>query len=357
MLQGLFINACILVTVIFITSQIFRNAGISLKSPVRLRIRLGFLGGLSAIILIHFSMKITSQTIQDFRDICLILVAIFGGIWSSLITGLITALYRLAYNGVNYASFVSAIGILVVSIGCGVLSQFRIEINTKCKMLLIYSLVIRSIVYCIVLTDTTSMIKAITSSWISTLIIASGVYYLVRYLVEAHRMIKTLKRESSHDFLTGLSNTRQFEKKYNAVVREIIENGENLSLFIIDIDHFKKINDTYGHGAGDVVLKELGKVLRSAGKEVYLVARIGGEEFAVLLKNYSKEKATAIADRIRAAVESQRFILKNNKKINITVSIGAATYPDTVHDINDLREAADRKLYEAKWSGRNKVCI
>jgi diguanylate cyclase len=170
-------------------------------------------------------------------------------------------------------------------------------------------------------------------------------------------MIKTLKRESSHDFLTGLSNTRQFEKKYNAVVREIIENGENLSLFIIDIDHFKKINDTYGHGAGDVVLKELGKVLRSAGKEVYLVARIGGEEFAVLLKNYSKEKATAIADRIRAAVESQRFILKNNKKINITVSIGAATYPDTVHDINDLREAADRKLYEAKWSGRNKVCI
>jgi diguanylate cyclase len=175
--------------------------------------------------------------------------------------------------------------------------------------------------------------------------------------VEAHKLLKNLKRESSHDYLTGLSNARQFERKYSAVLRDILETGEKLSLLIIDIDHFKRVNDTYGHAAGDAVLKELGRILRATSFEHYLVSRIGGEEFAVVFKGMVKEKVRQIAEQMRKAVEMQQFAIPDGRKIQLTISIGIAVYPDTVDDLNNLRDIADKKLYEAKWSGRNRVCI
>lgn len=357
MLQELFVNACILITTIFITSQIFRNSGINPKSRVEVRTMFGVFGGLSACILIYFSIDITSEVVLDFRDICLILVAIFGGIFPSLVSGIITAAFRLTYNGINQNSVIASIGILVVSIGCGVFSSIKIDIKTKIKILLFYSLLIHSLVYCIILEDKRDAISIILGSWLSTILLGLGVYYLVQYLVAAHRLLKDLKKESSMDFLTGLSNTRQFDRKYNAVIQDVLVTEQKLSLLIIDIDHFKKVNDTYGHIAGDAVLKELGKILKASCKENYLLSRIGGEEFAVVLRDLIKEEVVIIAERIRKAVETQPFTLPNNKKIKITISIGAAIYPNTVDNINDLRELADKKLYEAKWSGRNRVCI
>jgi len=357
MIQELFVNACILITVIFVTSQIFRNSGISIISPIRVRTVLGVLGGISACILIHFSINITTEVILDFRDICLILVAIFGGIFSSLITGLITAVFRLTYQGINQASIISAIIILVECIVCGIIAHIEFDIKTKCKVLLLFTLFSRSIFYIFLLGDKKNIITLIISSWISTVILALGVFYFVQYLVDNYKMLKNLKKESSLDFLTGLSNIRQFEKQFNTAILDTLETRQKLSLLIIDLDHFKRVNDTYGHAAGDVVLKGIGKLLKTSCKDHYLISRIGGEEFAIAFKTLDKKEVLSISEQIRLAVESQRFLLSNNKKINITISIGVAIYPDTVDDINNLREIADKKLYQAKWSGRNRVCI
>lgn len=357
MWQELFVNACILITVIFITSQIFKNTGISINSPTNVKIVLGIFGGISASILIYFSIHITSNVVSDFRDMCIILVAMFGGLFPTLITGLITMTFRLSYGSISWESILFAIEILIVSIGCGVFSQTHYSEKIKCNVMLFYCLIIRSLAYFIVLEDRKNAIQVIAITWVSFIILGIGIYYLAKYLVTAHQLLKNLKKESSQDFLTGLSNTRQFDRKYKAILQYTLNIRGVLSLLIIDIDHFKNVNDIHGHVVGDAVLKELGRVLKITCKEYYLVSRIGGEEFAVVLKDLNKEQIIKTAERIRATVEAHPFNLPEGKKIHITISIGAAIYPDTVGDIVNLRDISDKKLYEAKRTGRNKVCI
>lgn len=357
MWQELFVNACILITVIFITSQIFKNTGISKNSPTNVKIMLGILGGISASLLIHFSIHITSRVVSDFRDLCIILVAMFGGLFPTLITGLITMTFRLSYGSISWESILFAFEILIVSIGCGAFSQTRYSEKIKCSVMLLYCLVIRSLAYFIVLEDRKNAILVIASTWITFTILGIGIYYFAKYLVTAHLLLKNLKKESSQDFLTGLSNTRQFDRKYKAILQHTLDIQGILSLLIIDIDHFKSVNDRYGHVVGDTVLKELGRVLKITCKEYYMVSRIGGEEFAVVLKDLNKEQIAITAERIRATVEAHSFNLPGGKKMHINISIGVAIYPDTVENIENLRDISDKKLYEAKRTGRNKVCI
>lgn len=125
----------------------------------------------------------------------------------------------------------------------------------------------------------------------------------------------------------------------------------------IDIDFFKKVNDTYGHAAGDAVLKQLGEVLLRACRGVDFVARVGGEEFAIILPDCDGSQAVEIGERVRRGVEMHSFILPDEKMINITVSIGACCYPDSVEEIDEVKKRADDALYRAKHEGRNRVCL
>jgi diguanylate cyclase len=162
--------------------------------------------------------------------------------------------------------------------------------------------------------------------------------------------------ESSKDFLTGLNNVRNFDKLYNACLLEAYGNSEDLSVAIIDIDHFKRVNDKYGHQAGDTILRQLGLILQHSCRNFDIVSRNGGEEFSILLKNCPNKVACEIAERIRKRVEAHKFALPDNKQINITVSIGVASYPDTAQDNESLYKNADKALFEAKNCGRNRVC-
>ncbi len=125
---------------------------------------------------------------------------------------------------------------------------------------------------------------------------------------------------------------------------------------MVDIDFFKKVNDTYGHIEGDIVLKELGLILSENCRHFDEVSRIGGEEFSVLLPDCAYPRAMQIAERIKDAVKIHTFTLSTGVKIHITISIGVASYPETIQDIEKLMEKADTALYAAKRSGRNRVC-
>lgn len=356
MWQDLFVNGCILITIIFITSQIFKNRGLTIHSPLNTKVILGVMGGIASIILIYYSIPITSTMILDFREMCIILVSLFGGIIPALITGYITMLFRLFYSSFNDISYLASIGIIITSIGCGILSYTRVSNKWKGWIMLCYSLVIRSIAYIVVLLEKSSLPMVLLSMWVANFILAAELYYFVQYLVTSHKLLKELKKESTHDYLTGLRNTRSFHKKYKSVRDYTMLHHGILSIMIIDIDHFKSVNDSYGHASGDMVLKEVGKLMKSMKREAYLVSRIGGEEFAVILKNYNKELTLNYADRIRKTVAMHKFTIKGGLKINMTVSIGVAIYPDTVERLEELMEVADQKLYEAKHSGRNQVC-
>ncbi|NLY73716.1 MAG: diguanylate cyclase [Firmicutes bacterium] len=160
------------------------------------------------------------------------------------------------------------------------------------------------------------------------------------------------KQQADTDGLTGLYNRRYFNEKLDELVDLAIADGSFLSLIMMDVDNFKHYNDTFGHPAGDQLLKTVAGVVSDAVREGDIVARYGGEEFAVILKNSSRETALQIAERIRISVAN---IPLGTLKTKITISLGVGTLPTHARDRNGLVEFADQSLYFSKQSGKNRV--
>lgn len=165
-----------------------------------------------------------------------------------------------------------------------------------------------------------------------------------------------LKYEASIDKWTGAYNKVYFIRALDFEVQKSKITGDDLSLIVMDIDFFKKINDKYGHDAGDFVLKELSNIIRNSGiRKTDVFARYGGEEFVILFPNADLETTLAIAERIRAHVEKHIFLYQS-EKIPVTLSIGVCDNKSEVVTPIDLFKKADEAVYTAKRSGRNRVC-
>ena len=162
------------------------------------------------------------------------------------------------------------------------------------------------------------------------------------------------RRATFCDFLTGISNRRAFYDAGTQEFERLQRVSRPLSLVLIDADHFKKINDCHGHPAGDQVLVYLAKALTKAFRQIDIVARIGGEEFAVLLPSTDLNNAMAIAERMRTTLEKQTVNV-DGTLINITVSAGVSSVDEHVHGLDALIKRADLALYAAKRSGRNRI--
>ncbi|MAT43315.1 MAG: hypothetical protein CL609_13325 [Anaerolineaceae bacterium] len=155
------------------------------------------------------------------------------------------------------------------------------------------------------------------------------------------------------DGLTGLPNRRRFDKRLSEEMQRTLRYKQTTSLIFFDIDHFKRFNDTYGHLVGDDVLKELSIILNQNLRMIDIPARYGGEEFAVILPQTSAIDAYLVAERLRQAVEINRFSKNNN--LQVTISLGVASAPEHAETPEQIISAADKALYKAKNTGRNKV--
>ncbi len=158
------------------------------------------------------------------------------------------------------------------------------------------------------------------------------------------------------DGLTGLYNRRYLEKRLAKEVSYSRRYSKTLTLLMLDIDYFKKLNDTYGHQAGDHALKTVSAQLHDSLREYDIVARYGGEEFSVILPTTSKSKGAMIADRLRENIQNQK-IRHRDKDLPVTVSVGLASFPEEADGIETLMARADKSLYRAKESGRNRIAI
>ncbi|MBW1990373.1 MAG: diguanylate cyclase [Deltaproteobacteria bacterium] len=175
---------------------------------------------------------------------------------------------------------------------------------------------------------------------------------LYEKLQEKNRQLQEL---ANRDGLTGLFNHRYFQQALAKDFQRAVRYHEPLSCVLLDIDFFKKFNDTYGHQIGDVVLSTLGGIIEGSLRETDMAARYGGEEFALVLYHTAEDAAYMVAERLRQRVESHEFKAES-LNLKVTISVGVSTFPHKdIPDHKTLVECADKALYKAKEQGRNQV--
>jgi diguanylate cyclase (GGDEF)-like protein len=175
--------------------------------------------------------------------------------------------------------------------------------------------------------------------------------------LENAELIKRTEELSIIDELTESYNYRYFIQKFQEEKKRAVRYNLPLSIIMIDIDWFKKLNDGYGHEAGNSVLRELSKVIKSCIRDVDIFARYGGEEFVVILPQTAQAEALHIGERIRDQVEQKVIDTGQTGAVRVTVSVGVSSFPENGHSEEELVSVADQALYKAKGAGKNLVCV
>jgi two-component system cell cycle response regulator len=173
--------------------------------------------------------------------------------------------------------------------------------------------------------------------------------------IERARRFRQSEEMAHTDPLTSLVNRRRFDERLSDAFSRAAASPGPFSLVVADLDHFKRINDGYGHPAGDAVLVELARRLAARRRAEDTVARLGGEEFGLILVRADRAGALAMAERLRQDVRATPFLLEGGERLDLTVSLGVATYPEDGADAATLLASADEALYRAKRGGRDRV--
>ena len=185
----------------------------------------------------------------------------------------------------------------------------------------------------------------------------SVIGYQMAATIEHLQRLSSIKNLAIYDTLTGLYNRRYFEERFGTEVQQSFTNKTPLSLILIDIDHFKKVNDTFGHPEGDKILRGVASLLKNSVRKKDTVARYGWGEFILILPEAGVEAASMVAERIRKLVESTRLDV-GNAHLNATISLGISSFPShRARSKDELVKMADLALYRAKREGRNRVSL
>lgn len=178
--------------------------------------------------------------------------------------------------------------------------------------------------------------------------------YIVKYFITSRDFEHQYKLATT-DGLTELYNHRYFQEQMKSNVENSKRYGNEFSMIILDIDFFKKFNDTYGHQSGDAVLRQVAQTLKRSVRATDIACRYGGEEMSIILPNTGKNIAHSTAEKICERVSSNKFKLQGDKEVSVTISLGVSTYPQDGQTPSELIESADKRLYNAKNNGRNQV--
>ncbi|WP_235864071.1 GGDEF domain-containing protein [Sutcliffiella halmapala] len=327
-------------------------------SPRKLGLVDGIAGGVLGNMLMYFSIQLTDETILDLRYLPVMLTMLFIGVFPGFISTLLIIVGRFMI-GSNISSIAALI--LMISLFLGFylivkkMDSSKGIIKKSLTMIGLANIEFTFMLF-ILVHNKELLFVLIPIFWVISTIGGLISIYVYHYLKRSHTLLKKYEKQSSTDFLTGLNNVRQFDDVWNQLVVRAKEKNERLSLLLLDIDFFKKVNDKYGHPVGDIILKELGEVLLNSTRSFDTVSRNGGEEFSVILPDCPNHQAIEIAERIRRAVEKHPFPISQQDHINITVSIGVATFPETIKNTEQIIKYADECLYKAKRMGRNQVC-
>ncbi|MED1114844.1 diguanylate cyclase [Bacillus paramycoides] len=347
MFRDLFVNMTIILSFIFVGGQLLRDKSLKEEFSFGQKCVIGIFTGILSILLMHFGVHI-EDIMLDLRYLAVILAIIIGGPIASSITVTIILITRLFFTEYSLASELACYTIVAIGIGIIFIWRMKVSVFTKWVWFNVYSLSILTIPLSILFKD----ISVVVLYLVCSIVAAYITFVSASYVLQSNELFQTMKQYATMDALTGLGNVRQFDLEMNRHIGNKHMKNDSLCLLLIDIDHFKYVNDTYGHPAGDEVLKQVGHILLENAPFSNLVFRKGGEEFALLLPKKGLAYGTRIGEQLRLAVERYSFQLLSGEEIKITVSVGVSEYEKSPEQFIQL---ADDALYYSKRNGRNKV--
>lgn len=351
MFLQMFTLICVLITLQLVYYQVKIKLNLEMTNSFKEKLFSGIMSGLMATILSFYSIDTRFDVFIGLGITCLLIGLIYSG-------GLTFSIGYIIYGIWLYVfPYIETMYSLVTYILIGLV---LLTVNIFVKNCKVYVKGITSVMTYALISGLfayfTSNNLSFTIGFIvlylilATISVFAGVV-IISYMQNYMKMYEKMESEAMHDALTGLLNRRHF----NQCISELKPDSP-VSLLMMDIDYFKNINDTYGHSTGDIVLKMVADTIKNVITEKRSIARIGGEEFAVILRNHSLDEAKIIAEKLRLAVEETDISCEETEgNINVTVSIGIASYPSETMSIPKLYDTADERLYFAKKLGRNQI--
>lgn len=320
-------------------------------------IGVGMLFSAAGVVSMSDPLVLSPGILYDGRIPILALAYGFSGAIGVVLTTVIIGGYRLWLGGVGAASGLAAICIAAAA-GIAVAQISHRYLRSRVARSSVLGIAASASVVAVILLPR-DVWSAITLPVLAPIMLANfiGVVMLNDFLWNEKRrlrMFRTLEHDAAVDPLTRLANRRAFDSKAASALAPGINPTGDYAVIMIDIDHFKQVNDTYGHHIGDTVLAHIADIIRETVRKTDIVARFGGEEIAVLLPGVDSAHAAAIAENIRLRIEAKEFPMQSGF-MQVTVSAGTAGSNIARADIPAALKAADDALYVAKRTGRNKV--
>ncbi|WP_214706919.1 MULTISPECIES: GGDEF domain-containing protein [unclassified Exiguobacterium] len=362
LINNLIANASLLLVGLYIISRLTK-LGVTTKLPLRRQVTISFLlAGLSIVITLH-GVLWNAQADFQYGFVPIIMSALYFGlpgvrityVASILVLPFILTETLLLITFLDYTLAASvAVAFLWFRERIKPARDIRIVNAISLGFISLFSLLNVSN-YNQIETYVMTLLAFITIGY-SAGFLLHIVYGGIHKIQRSERLISKYKEAAFTDALTGLGNRRRFEEEMKRVDEEVINGTQDVALLFLDIDHFKSINDTYGHDAGDAILVELGTRLTKTARTDDMVCRNGGEEFSVLLADCTLSQGFVIGKRYLRQIAETPFLLPDGSFIDVTVSIGiASTSEAKVVTSSQLVKKADIGLYVAKRSGRNRL--
>jgi diguanylate cyclase len=347
------INLGLMIAFIYLTSLLYKHFLMEADREWK-EVTLVVIAALTGWVSMYFGIHLTESVIFDLRFVPLIIASIYSTkrryiIWVGIGIGLMRFTFGFslaAAVGFINMVFLAIIGVLISNVTRS--WPYRKKMWTVVLTLNLLNTLIIVLLGVIPVNDILRMIMP--TVFPANILLSLLLVWVVKDMIDEHVNKLDLMDKAGRDPLTKLYNRRAFLRYF----KKYSEDGDvfPLSLGFIDIDHFKKVNDQFGHGTGDMVLQHVSGLIAGSLRNIDIVARYGGEEFVVLLPNCSQDDATMIMERVRRAVEGESF-QNDVANIGITLSVGIAATPGV--EPKELLEAADRAVYLAKNRGRNRV--
>lgn len=362
LINNLIANASLLLVGLYIISRLTK-LGVTTKLPLRRQVTISFLlAGLSIVITLH-GVLWNAQADFQYGFVPIIMSALYFGlpgvrityVASILVLPFILSETLLLITFLDYT--------LAASIAVAFL-WFRERIKPARDIRIVNAISLGFIsLFSLLNVSTYNQIEMYVMTLLAFITIGYSAGFLlhivyggIHKIQRSERLISKYKEAAFTDSLTGLGNRRRFEEEMKRVDEEVFNGTQDVALLFLDIDHFKSINDTYGHDAGDAILIELGNRLTKMARTDDMVCRNGGEEFSVLLADCTLSQGFVIGKRYLRQIAETPFLLPDGSFIDVTVSIGiASTSESKIATSSQLIKKADVGLYVAKRSGRNRL--